>query len=68
MVTSQRGNTMEIEVTMRDLYMLGTDTVVLKGKLAEIYSKSTFKSNVLGSLESVEFTHPYVIKEQILKD
>jgi hypothetical protein len=68
MVTSQRGNTMEIEVTMRDLYMDGTDTVVLKGRFAELYLSSPYKSNVIAGLETVEFDHPYVIKERILKD
>jgi len=55
---------MTIEVTMRDLYKAGTDTVILEGKLAERYKSTPYKSNFLANLETVDYTHPYVISEK----
>jgi hypothetical protein len=57
---------MIIEVTMRDLYLEGKDTVILQGKLAERYKSTPYKSNFLVQLETVEFSHPYVISEKYL--
>lgn len=50
-----------IEVTIRDMYMAGTDTVVLEGKAAEAYMSSTDKSKFIADLETVEFTNPYIV-------
>jgi hypothetical protein len=53
--------TKKITVTMRDMYMEGTDTVELEGKMAEAYLKSPDKSKFLANLETVVFTTPYIV-------
>jgi len=55
---------MTIEVTMRDLYKTGTDTVILKGAAAKRYLSTPYKSYFLAQLETVDFTDPYVINEK----
>jgi len=52
----------KVELTFRDMYINGTETVVLEGKAAEAYDKSYDKSAFLANLETVVFEHPYVIK------
>lgn len=56
---------MEITVVMRDMYMTGTDTVVLAAWAAKAYQKATDKSRFLANLETVVFTAPYPIKETV---
>ena len=58
---------MIIEVTMRDLYMTGTDTVILEGNIADRYRKSSDKSRFLANLETVAFESPYAIKDRTIK-
>lgn len=53
--------TRSIEVTIRDMYMAGTETVILEGNAAEAYLASTDKSKFVQRLETVEFKNPYIV-------
>ena len=50
-----------ITVTFRDMYKEGIDTVELVGKAAEAYLRSSNKSKFIADLETVDFTHPYIV-------
>lgn len=50
-----------IEITVRDMFMSGTDTIVLEGKMAEAYLSSQDKSRFIANLETVEFKNPYIV-------
>lgn len=52
----------KIEITFRDLYQEGTDTVILIGGVAETFLISKDQNAFLTKLETVSFTHPYIIK------
>lgn len=57
---------MAIEVTFRDLYKTGDDTVILEGRAERGYRKARDKDRFLRNLETVSFEAPYVVREKEL--
>jgi hypothetical protein len=54
----------QVQVTIRDLYIPGTDTVTLQGKMADRFRKANNiqRSSMIASLDTVAFTNPYIVK------
>lgn len=50
-----------LEVTIRDLYDSGTDTVLLQGRMKDRFLRATDKSRFIAELETVSFSNPYVV-------
>jgi hypothetical protein len=50
-----------MDVTFRDMYQSGTDTVRLSGRALNTFRFSVDKSSFLRRLETVDFEAPYVV-------
>jgi hypothetical protein len=55
---------MAIEITLRDMYIEGMDTVILEGKLAEEFPNLTVsqKEKLISRMETVYFKNFYISK------